>query len=78
MTAYDWIFGLGLTFGIPIIFWLITKGPIFEYLVYCTFVSIIMVQSGMFEIWVMILLFITDFIVLFYQMKSNQGGAPPP
>ena len=76
MAEYDFIIGLAIVFGLPIFFTIILKSDLQEYLIWCTFVSVFIVQSGFLELWMLIALIIIDIVLLLIKRGNNENVKP--
>ena len=74
MAEYDWILGVGLTFGLPFLLMFITKADMKGYFVFATMISAFVVYGGLLDVWVMILLLVVDVIVVIIDLKSRMRG----
>ena len=73
MTSYDWIIGIGLTFGLALVLNKITFESLEGFFVFLTFFNAFVVYGGLLPLWSLILNIVILSIVM-YNHLSNKGG----
>lgn len=71
--SIEWIFGLGLMFGLAFLMNWYLKGNIRSFMILLLFFSGFMVSAELFDAWVMILIMILDVVIIGMEIKENRG-----
>ena len=71
--SIEWIFGLGLMFGLAFLMNWYLKGNIRSFMILLLFFSGFMVSAELFGAWVMILIMILDVVIIGMEIKENRG-----
>ena len=74
MASYDWIMGLGLILGLPLLFMYLTHAGVKSYFVYATMIDIFCVYGGLLEVWTLVVLIIIDVIIVYMDRRSGGVG----
>jgi len=74
MAIYDWMIGIGLTFGLALFLMFIVRTDVKGFFPLATFISVFMVYAGLYDSWVLVLLLIIDVVVIFIEIKGSLRG----
>lgn len=69
----DWIFGLGLMFGLAFLLNYYLEGNMKTFFILLLFFCGFMVSAGILDYWILILLFILNIALIFIQINQNRG-----
>lgn len=78
MSEYDWIIGIGVSFGLALLFSSLTFKNLQSFLLFLTMFTGFFVYAGVLDLWILIMCIIADVIVVYTSIKgfsSNSEGA---
>lgn len=67
----DWVIGLGLMFGLALLFTLLLKGDMYTFFSWAYIINGLVVWGGLLEAWTLILNTILIVTLLFFNLKSR-------
>ena len=73
ITGFEWILGIGLAFGLALIFTQLTYKSFSCFLVWLTIFDCFAVWGGLLPLWTVILCLILLIIIMYLEIK-NKGG----